>query len=219
MKLLIAVKSCMRDRDRGCHQVIRDTWAKDVKSADVMFFVGKTGLNVHLEDDEDTLSVRDDYYALPFKTREILQWSAQHGYDFTFLCDNDTFVVLNRLLNCGFESYDYSGKFCRAPGTTFNYSDREGKYLSIHPWASGGFGYFVSRRAAGFVTVAQPNVWAEDMFVGQVLGSPIQRGEISAYDIPNFAGNITWHYPNHFRLAPYDVIRGWMPDMQRLVTS
>ena len=214
MKLLVAVKSCMRDRARGAHDAIRNTWGARVQGADVIFFVGSSPLNVFLEDDEDSLPVSDDYYSLPSKTREILRWSAQRGYDFTFLCDNDTFIIPSRLMDTGFERYDYSGKFSRAPGTQFlRYADDHGVYLNLHPWCSGGFGYFVSRKAAEIVASAKPRVWAEDMHVGQVLGSYIRDGYLKAAHLADFAGDVSWHYPNHHNLEAYDPSNGWQQTM------
>ena len=213
MKLLVAIKSCMRDRARGAHDAIRNTWGSKVQGADVVFFVGASPLNVFLEDDEDSLPVVDNYDSLPFKTREILRWSIFHGYDFTFLCDNDTFVIPDRLMSIGFEGYDYSGKFNRQPGRRFHYADDRGTYPDIYCWCSGGFGYFVSRRAAELVVASEPKVWAEDMYVGQVLGPYIQHGELKAAHLGDLAADISWHYPNHHSLQVYDPSSGWQQEM------
>jgi hypothetical protein len=220
MKLLVAVKSCMRDRARGAHDVIRNTWGAKVQGADVVFFVGSSPLNVFLEDDEDSLPVSDDYDSLPFKTREILRQSVSRGYDFTFLCDNDTFIIPNRLMSTGFEEYDYSGKFNlrtrgsrSQPGRRFHYVDDRGTYPDIYCWCSGGFGYFVSRRAAELVVASEPKVWAEDMYVGQVLGPHIQCGELTAAHLGDLASEISWHYPNHHSQEAYNPSSGWQQEM------
>jgi hypothetical protein len=206
----------MRDRGLGAHDRIRKSWGSRVKGADVIFFVGASPLNLFLEDDEDSLPVNDDYYSLPFKTREILKWSIIHKYDFTFLCDNDTFIVPDRLMSSGFEEYDYCGKFNQKPGRRFHYADSQGTYPDIYCWCSGGFGYFVSRRAAELVIASDPRVWAEDMYVGQVLGPHIQSGDLKAAHLGDLVGNISWHYPNHHNLEPYDPSGDWQEVMSRL---
>jgi len=42
VKLLVAIKSCKKDRDAGGHDSIRKTWGRDLAAAgiDLRFFVG-----------------------------------------------------------------------------------------------------------------------------------------------------------------------------------
>ena len=213
-RLLVAVKSCQRDRALGHHKTIRQTWGRDIQDFDLLFFTGP-GESNNL--DEVTLDVADDYDSLPSKTREILRYSLQRGYDFTFLCDTDTFLILRRLLSCGFENWDYSGRIGSFPaiGTTFSYKDGRGyTNPNCHPWASGGLGYFLSRKAAEIVASAEPISWAEDLSVGQILGPFIQMGEIIAKDIPDFDAGISWHYPAHRLGWDKDVkLAAWMKSM------
>jgi len=215
MKVLIAVKSCQQDMNRGYHSVIRETWGKDVKAADLRFFVGREDLlcvPVKLENEDEVLvDCFDDYDNLPYKTREILKWSGRQDYDFTFLCDTDTFLIPARLMKTGFEKWDYSGKIDRTPGVTFQYNavDREKKntwFGACYPWASGGFGYFLSKEAAAYVTFQEPDIWAEDLWVGQLMG-PI--GRFNVKHLPDLAYKSTWHCPEN-RKGNLEV---WMREM------
>lgn len=213
MRLLIAVKSCEPHRIAGYHDVILNTWGRDIpKDVDLRFFTGD--LDWRTLGKEIHLNVPDDYLSLPLKTKAILEYSLQNNYDYTFLCDTDTFLLPDRLVRCGFESFDYSGRFGSQPkiGTTFHYKDQHGDYPNCHTWASGGVGYFLSRKASEIVVKSAPEVWAEDMYVGQVLGPYIQSGEITAADLP-IECDSCWHFPRREYNCVYDPKLGWMEKM------
>jgi len=162
----------------GSHEAIRQSWGKNL---DVRFFIGQepTGSFVQWQD-EITLGVDDSYQGLAQKVKKILAWSLDHGYDFTFLADNDTFVMSDRLLKSGFEKYDYSGR--TAPNRELN-----NKYSFCH----GGYGYFVSRKLAELIVKTEPKTTDEDRFVGQVASD---NGIIPQSLVLN-----TFHFPT----SPY----------------
>lgn len=131
MKVLIAIVSCARDKD--AHELIRQTWAKDLH-VDYRFFVGRSC--ELFADDEIWLDVPDDWDGLPQKTRAVCRWALAHDYDFIFKCDTDSYVCVPRLLESGFEKYHYSG-CC-------------GEQANVYPDAcfpANGGGYWLSRRA------------------------------------------------------------------------
>lgn len=197
-KILIAVKSCLRDRDAGFHQAIRDTWGKDFEGmADVRFFMGEYTRD-RLKD-EVCLFVDDTYEDLPFKTQAICEWMYHSWYTHVFLCDNDTFVKPTALLASGFENHSYSGYFNLGTKGPFSYTDERGNLIEkCWPWASGGTGYFLSDWAANIVKSSSPLSWAEDLSVGQILG-PLVAQSIANLDIRDKA---TWHI---FKTAKYPV--------------
>ena len=198
MKLAICVKSCQADQDRGLHDAIRATWGKDAKTLgiDVRFFVAASP--VTHQSDEIHLKCQDDYNSLPFKTREICRWANGKTFSHIFLCDTDTAVSPRKLLASGFEKFDYAGKIDRPLGVPFVYEtiSRDGvrEVLPRYPWASGGYGYFLSRKAFTMVTAEYPTTWAEDLWVGQILGPLIAAGDITALNIPR--GACSEHYVN-----------------------
>jgi hypothetical protein len=175
MKLLIAVKSCLRDRDRGAHRLIRDTWGKDVIGADLKFFMGN-GAGTMLANDIDEFHVEapDDYAGLPQKTQEIARRA--QDYDFVFLCDTGSFVIPHHLQAFDFKDSDYIGYWGLKPEPIrFNEGNRARGCRPViipkcYPWASGG-GYILSKKAAEIVASSKPVVWAEDCSVGQVLAA------------------------------------------------
>jgi len=224
-KLIICVKSCQRDLERGDHHTIRQTWGKDAKAAgiDVRFFVGASDLKNRYEPDEVAVNADDDYRHLPFKTREICKWASAKVLNHVFLCDTDTYVSIKYLLTCHYEQYDYMGMMPRPIGKTFQYSDDDCEGVRQHwdrcyTWASGGVGYFLSKKALTEVAYAFPNIWAEDMWVGQVLG-PLQAiGEINCMNTRenNYTGNIfSWHFPKAEFGEPYNGANGWMWNMHK----
>jgi hypothetical protein len=209
-RLVICVKSCLHDLQRGCHDIIRSSWGK--LGIDVRFFVGQKSL--HFMEDEIFLNCDDSYDGLSQKTHEICKWAITQPINYLFLCDTDTFVMPEKLLKSGFENYDYIGKVDRPFGKTFSYTDTDRHGISefheyCHPWASGGFGYFLSRKA--FTKIAQTSsafsCW-EDLWVGQVLGLLIAFGEMTGLDIP--AGQYSYHYPYHGESYDTELLGKWM---------
>lgn len=199
--LLVAVKSCHRDRKAGLHDAIRGTWGKDLGKKNVMlrFFMGAnpdTREGTPLRNDEVVLDCDDTYAALPHKTRGICQWTMSKIIHNVFLCDCDTFVIAKELLALPFELPDYAGSFKNGEeeiGQTFHYQDHMGDYPNCYTWASGGFGYFLSIKAAQEIAESFPQVWAEDMYVGQVLGPEIAKGWMMAMAL-DMAGKATYHF-------------------------
>ena len=216
MKLLIAIKSCLKDSERGCHSVIRETWGRDAKALgiDVKFFIGDNFKKV--QSDEVILDCPDDYHNLSKKTREICKWVAGKVFDFIFFCDTDTFIIPKLLLSCGFQHYDYAGRFgTEHPiGTIFKYQDCDGvTRLECRPWASGGIGYFLSKKAIEIIAETEPNTWIEDLWVGQIMGPLIQSGKITAWDIPEMECNISWHFPQRVYKSQYNPKFHWQEQM------
>ena len=204
--MIVAIKSCHRDRLRGCHQIIRETWGKDIQ---VRFFMGGETTDALLVD-ETTLDCPDDHEGLPHKTRAMCQW-LKNKTDYAFFCDNDSFLVPRRLLACGYEKYDYSGKIdvLGKPGQPVKYTDCRGIVIpKCYPFASGGYGYFLSKKAMELVASQTPTTWAEDMFVAQVTGPEIEAGRMSGYNIPNFRNNMSWHFWKRPG-AGYEPHNGW----------
>ena len=218
MKLAICVKSCRQDAREGFHDIIRKTWGRDAQDLgiDVRFFVGNDQLH-NPEWDEVVLQCPDDYESLPYKTREILRWSMSgsydvDGYDYTFLCDTDTFLIPEKLLKCGFEQYDFSGRIgSQYPiGKTFRYDDGKRVVDPCYPWASGGLGYFLSRPAAQEIIKHQPDHWAEDLWVGQLMG---RHGGFKIGNLVPFEQWCSWHFPQRIFKSTYDPKFGWIERM------
>lgn len=141
MRVLIAVKGCKAHLERWQAQM--QTWAVPTSLLPPFTLLGYfTG---------ELLKVPDDYGHLPEKTKAICGMVKDH--DFCFLTDTDSYVSIPKLLASGYEAHDYIGYRL------------EGK-----DYASGGAGYWLSRKAMQVVASCDPSRFtAEDEMVGTVL--------------------------------------------------
>lgn len=106
---MLAIVSCERDRERGCHDAIRETYLRDIKTPHI-FFMGR-GSKPSLTD-EVALDVGDTYQELWRKSNAILEWAMRHGIDNVFMCDVDTYVRVPRMIDVCSGS-DYAGWLCK----------------------------------------------------------------------------------------------------------
>lgn len=228
-QLLVAVKSCWKDREAGYHDLIRGTWGQDLRRKGILlrFFLGHEGQNigVHprsgsgiLKSDEAMVDSPDNYESLPHKTRGICRWAVNKYVGHLFLCDTDTYVSAEKLYRILYRRYDYAGKISRPLGETFVYNDldRNGQMTAIpecYPWASGGYGYFLSRAAFELVAENYPTGWAEDLWVGQVLGPGMKNGDFIGLDLP--ANTYSWHHPKHGEIYDYKTMKDWLDQMHK----
>jgi hypothetical protein len=228
MKTLLAVISYEGDAGNGNHQAIRDTWGKILPPGlGLNFFVGRR--NQYFEPKSDEVCIPwqetrpcphpfyqsvegccEDFWQV--LTKSVLRWSLQQGYDFTFLCENDVFLIPHKLLACGFENYDLSGHFDPVDTPVGQKTNYEIYGHKLYPWPEPS-GYFVSRRAAEMILGALPDHWSIGMYAGQVLGPRIASGEITAAELPGFWQQCSWHYRVE-KNEGYPVGSKWMHEMQ-----
>src|SRR5271157_4401796 len=135
MKCLIAIISCESYRVNGNNQALRDTWLPSVseeKGLDYKIFMGQ-GSKIEKED-EIYLDVPDDYEHISYKGREIHKYALDNGYDFLYKCYPDTYLCPSRLMQSGFQDYDYVGHFAC-------------KLKTGQQYCTGGTGYWLSKKA------------------------------------------------------------------------
>src|ERR1700678_1122556 len=186
---------------------------------DLLFFMGGMGQPPKPIDDIYLPEVKDDYTSLPFKTRAICRYAVDRRYNFVYICDTDTYVIPEKLLKCGFKDYDYYGLIQRPLGKIFQYDaiSREGKHhpSEYFPWASGGWGYFLSRKLANIIAHVEPDHWAEDLWVGQIANEQYNHGRVTIGDAKNLAGQCSWHFPQLQFNSGYDLKFGWQERMYK----
>lgn len=127
MTIAIAIQSCINYKDR--RDAIRNTWMKDIPS-DVFscFFVGS-----HCDEPNvESLNCGDSYKDCGIKQFEMIKFLKD--YDHVFFCDDDTYVVVDRLLNSEYENDDYIGCPCNI----------ENSHVIM---AHGGAGFWMSKKA------------------------------------------------------------------------
>lgn len=163
MKPLIAILSCVKDRPYA--QAQRETCLKD-SVCDYRFFYGGVPvppLYATAWDEVWFEKIGDDYASLPFKTQSICRWALANAYDYIFKCDTDTYVHVPRLLASGYEQWDYSGYY-------------RGNHEVPGGYASGGSGYWLSRRAMEVVANTEMQLDWIDGDRGYVCGEDLQVG-------------------------------------------
>jgi Galactosyltransferase len=215
--LTVVVKSCGRDRDLDFHDAIRETWGKDLldNGCSLKFVTGSP--TSKRASDEINFDCDDSYLGLPEKTQRICNWAYLKRWGHIFLCDTDTLVDVSKLLALPYEDFDYAGGFKGGQaevGKQFEYIDKYiyssnfNRSMLLWPWASGGYGYFLSPKAQAVVGGTPSQVWAEDMYVGQVLG-PIPDLNIAAFPMRK----VTTHIPKDGSWSP-EVLKKWYHDFK-----
>jgi len=125
--------SCVAHRDM--HQrVARETWLSYLPHLamrrDYKFVLGALphGVRVDPRDDEIVVFGSDSYEGLWVKQRLAYRWAVEQGYQRAFVACIDTYIALNRLVDCGDD--EYVGNKCEG---------------ALH--AAGGPGYWLGARA------------------------------------------------------------------------
>lgn len=159
LRVLLAIESCTRFRAR--REAQRKTWLP-FKPAELhhRYFIGvQDGAAVTIpqseESDVTTLNCPDSYQELILKTRALIAWALEHGYDYIFKTDDDTYVDAVKLLASGFENWHYTG------------------WSRQRDYAQGGSGYWLSRHAMEVISrdcAATPHTLEEDHHIGLTLG-------------------------------------------------
>lgn len=231
MKVLVAVYSHSGDAVNGNHSKIRQTWGKDLTPWDIRFMIGhRDAPGWSQAPDEVLLPERanracgDDWllWNLYYQemTIEMLRWSLNNQYDFTFLCCNDTFLVPSKLRQTNFDKYDYSGIFYPPDRAALGETFYEPFYKrQAYAAADAGTGWFMSRKAAHLVVDSnqQEHFGTSDQYTGQVLGPHIKSGDVTAANLYNFHHVAAWHYrediPGEVAQKGYSPESNWMRDM------
>lgn len=124
------------------------------------------------KDDEVVVACPDGYLYLGHKTWHSHKWALDNGYDHIFQCFPDTFIHIPRLMDSGFEDFDFIGWEIK--------SASKGKY------PAGGNGYWTSRKATELMLQEPVDDWAEDRWAGKALA---RRG-INLHHDPRYSAQL-----------------------------
>ena len=232
MKVLVAIYSHSGDSINGNHQKIRSTWGKHLPPWDIRFMIGhRDAPGWVIASDEVLLPERanrncgNDWllWNLYYQelTIEMLRWSLEQGYDYTFLCCNDTFVIPSKLKETDFDRYDYSGIFYPPNRASLGETFHEPFYNRLaYASADAGTGWFMSQKASEIVVGSNQLDYfgTSDQWTGQVLGPHIKSGAITAKVLDNFHHVAAWHYREENIIDPvlktgYPVTSNWQQEM------
>lgn len=228
MKVIFAVISYQGDAQNGNHDLIRETWGKDVIGADLKFFIGRRGAHFVPQPDEvlvdfqRTRSCKHEWWESykdccqdfwQVQVRSMLGWALLYEYDFIYLCSTDTFVVPRKLLAMGFEKYDYSGYFTPEELALGVQSTWDIYAEKRYAWADIGNGLFLSKKAAALVLAEPINYQWVDQHIAQALGPYVKSGFITAARLLAFRNNIAWHFRDQEGTGYQTHGTGWMKKM------
>jgi hypothetical protein len=199
MKILFAVKSSMKMWMEGAHKEIRKTWGFHIppsEDASLKFFFGNgAGWLLGPDLDEIHVDAPDSYEGLSLKVKEILKWSIKEGYDYTYLCDTDTFCLPHRLIQVLLNSlsFDYGGW--------------------ITPWepffAFGGVGYVVSKKFAQIIVDSPVMDSLDDVSIGKLAQNT--PGLITLNAVKGWLRGVAWHFPKSvYACKSYEPRFPWM---------
>lgn len=132
-KLLIIILSSANNHERRDAQL--KTWIKDLKNIPYYFLIGNSS-DTQIKSNFIFVNVKDN--DLPNKLYEAYKFCLKNiDFDYIFTCDDDTYVVVDRLLTSGYENHDFMG-------TLYRYEEGDRKGLTH---AEGGAGFFIGRSA------------------------------------------------------------------------
>lgn len=159
-RILIGVLSAHDNHEK--RKICDETWAGKIGT--VLYLVGEPGRPARRAGGYKLfLDCRDDYENLPWKTIHFCRWAlGRDDWDMLGKGDDDCWVSPSRLAAYDFTGKDYVG--CLA--------DPGDGWAQLPPYASGGAGYFMSRRLVESVAACErlpehPR-GAEDVVVGQI---------------------------------------------------
>jgi hypothetical protein len=188
--LIVGILTCPKYKRRM--QAVRETWLKALPpEITVLFLLGDQGSPSRIEGDVLYLNCPEGYEFIPAKTYFFAEFCLRNfQFQYLFKADDDTYVNVPQFLKFK-KRGDYIGRFTGGPGNKIDRTWHYGKYSRpelekpfagefIAPWAAGGDGYFLSRKAANYLIESGRSVIEselldpfycgyEDMLVGNIL--------------------------------------------------
>jgi hypothetical protein len=150
-KILVGI--CSARPHLGRRAAVRETWmSRAPKEVECFFFVGKGDSGLEGTDDVWDMDAPDDYDHLPLKVIAFFTAALKREFDWLFKCDDDTYVLLDRLLELRSFNKDLVGN----------------EFVESRGSPSGGAGYLLSRRLVELLVSDNtlPRTGAEDVVVG-----------------------------------------------------
>lgn len=140
-------------------QAVEQTWWRDLEAHKNV--VGKMFTGAEL-------GCSDKFVDLPEKNRRICRYALEHGFDYVFRCDDDSYVDVARMVRLTLEHQpSYAGTDCGG-------------------FAIGGAGIWLDRNSLGIIASSDwvSGEWRDDAFIGAAL----KAHGISMFAMPGTAG-------------------------------
>ncbi len=157
MRLLIALP--VKSEKSGAHYPIRwemcqSTWLRDSP----VDFHGFMDAELGLSEIDQHNNALDPIRTL--RTQLMVRWALEHGYDYLFRTDTDSYVWVNRLMACGYEQHDYMGWCVGYP----RHLEKDWAMNTAH----GGVGFILSRRSMEIVATAPVEKYSDGKYWGDL---------------------------------------------------
>lgn len=187
-KFIIAILTCEKNKDRL--EAVRETWVKDLTENFKVFYVfARPGEKTELRGSNLYLDCADNYENIPGKIISLYNFLiANFDFDYIYKCDDDTYVNIQALLELDLEDKDYVGNFVKNEETTIDRTAHYGKCADkslevpyrgefITPWARGGRGYFLSKRATIELCKLATHQDISDLFEDKMVADILSRAD------------------------------------------
>ncbi len=197
---LIAIVTCKDPKYADRLNAQKATWIPLAKAAgyEVRAFTG------------DDLGMPDDYLSLPAKTKALCKWAIDHGYRRLVKVDDDCYI---NMTNFEVVKTDYAGLRCgpHDAGCRERGIPDFPKGTVKFEYASGG-AYWLSERSIRLIADAPlGKEWAEDRWVGQVLGdAKVTLTKLTRYE--------AWTVNGH-RFSKSATILAQLPDGEAILEA
>jgi hypothetical protein len=168
MNPIILIHATPADESRGLVQAIRETWVAEWGHLIPHRFIYDRTYVGPAQKDEWTFDVDPGYWVMMRKTQAACALAAVQGYSHAFIICSDTYVVVPRLLESGYEKHSYVG------------------HRAGEGHAGGGCGYWLDGRAMRAVIEARTFNDYEDRWVGTVL----KEAGIECFHDPRYWGAV-----------------------------
>jgi len=193
MKLLFLITSCQKNDE--ARRALRQTWLKDLDHQ-YYFVVGRPGAPTEVVGDILYIDCGDTYLDCPIKQYLSIKYVAQHfEFDRLFCCDDDTYIMVSRMLDCDFAEHDYYG----------------GGPVDMHGepfYVQGGAGIFLSPRAVqAVVDYPQDGEHIKCRWSDQMMGRIMHDAGIEP------------KYNTRFQMGHEEIVRPISRDHNRVTTS
>jgi tetratricopeptide (TPR) repeat protein len=184
--LVVCIYTCAKNIKE--QQAIRATWLKELIKRKIPYFfvMGKPSAKTHLEGDILYVDAPDSYEHLPRKTYKLIQYI----HDCTFYShlmkvDDDCYVSIENVLNCGFEKYNYMGVVTTQLDKRWHFGKTNDSTLGEYQgefkgnWANGACGYFLNRYAMEkFLEFADEQEVASELYEDKLVGDTLRKSKI-----------------------------------------
>jgi hypothetical protein len=185
--LLIGVLTCQAYQDRA--NTVRQTWGRQAEA--IVYAVGRPGQPSELAGDTLYLDCPDGYADLPRKTLAFFRFVRDRfDFDHVFKCDDDTLLNVPALEALP-KRHDYMGfvtGYENPPGPrVWRGVSFDGPWRG--PWACGGVGYLVSRKAVKILADCQDRELTDgEVFEDKMVADILRAAHITPGFLPGPPG-------------------------------